>query len=354
MNTTLPLTMPELTRRPTDLSAISKPQRGPQLYNTYDEPNTCLSAEPHEKAIDDPVQHYFGCIEICQRPQFFADSNNHVWKHEREVERKKLILAMGSNRGRVSATDLHEQLEKKMKERMIEVAIAIEARYKRAEVVREAIHKAPMSSGQPILIHQVEKSRVKWMTSEKFIEGVQAVRAWRKGKQGGDKPIDTVSEGEYTISTRTETGREEVRSFIRQHHTRDHDDATQTESEYSIERDTHAYLIQFTVQPAQSTSSSASDATSTAKQFLKPVDDELTGVRVKGTFPDQRISMSRLLNDGKGLGKEECDPAGDWNILRRDKEKPAEKPRRIRYLHIPANNMAVRSPLISKCNWNDR
>ncbi|KAI5293044.1 hypothetical protein KEM56_006148, partial [Ascosphaera pollenicola] len=56
--------------------------------------------------------------------------------------------------------------------------------------------------------------------------------------------------------------------------------------------------------------------------------------------PDLDISISRLLNNGRDLKKEQCDPKGDWNVLRRDRNEGFAKPRRIRYLHVPSNNMA--------------
>ncbi|CCC14530.1 unnamed protein product [Sordaria macrospora k-hell] len=341
MNTALIFTRPELTRRPTDLSAISKPQRGPQLYNTYEEPNTCLSAEPHEQAVDDAVQHYFGCIEVCQRPNFFDPQTNHVWINEREVARKKLVLAMSGAQQDPSADDLETKLEMEMKERMVSVAIAIEGRYKRAEVLRRAIMKAQISSGQPALLSNVEQSRYKWLSSRTFKDGIQAVRVWRKSSQGGRKTTDPVPKGEYTVpnSSRTEIGRSEVQSFIKKHRTNVNSARGAGESEYSIEHDVHAYLMQFDVQEAKPTALPGSDQSTTAKHFLKPADDERTGIQVKGTFPDQRISMSRLLNDGKDLGTE-CDPMGHWNVLRRDINSDPPAPNRIRYLHIPSNNMA--------------
>ena len=355
MNTTLIFTRPELTRRPTDLSAISKPQRGPQLYNTYEEPNTCLSAEPHEQAVDDAVQHYFGCIEVCQRPNFFDSQTNHVWINEREVARKKLVLAMSGAQQDPSADDLETKLEMEMKERMVSVAIAIEGRYKRAEVLRRAIMKAQISSGQPALLSNVEQSRYKWLSSRTFKDGIQAVRVWRKSSQGGRKTTDPVPKGEYTVpdSSRTEIGRSEVQSFIKKHRTNVNSARGAGESEYSIEHDVHAYLMQFDVQEAKPTALPGSDQSTTAKHFLKPADDERTGIQVKGTFPDQRISMSRLLNDGKDLGTE-CDPMGHWNVLRRDINSDPPAPNRIRYLHIPSNNMAVRISLIMNRRYNFR
>lgn len=193
MNTPDIFARPKPTRRPANLSAISKPQRGPQevgedslgrsevfardqLHNTHDEPNTCLSAEPHEHAVIDPVQHYFGCIEICQRPCFFADSNP-VWIEEHE--RQKL---------RTTDDDLnHPRITSETRERMLSAAIAIEAQYKRNEALRMAIQQAPDFNGQAALISNIDYSGTKWMTSASTQDGLQAVRAWRAGDQGGKR-----------------------------------------------------------------------------------------------------------------------------------------------------------------------
>lgn len=341
MKSTLLFTRPELTRHPTDLSAIWKPQRGPQLFDTYNEPTTCLSTEPHEQAVKDPVQHYFGCIEICQRPDFFKESNR-VWVNEREIERKKLGMAMDNAQRPLSTDEINAKLDETMKKRMINVAIAIEARYKRTEVMRRAIMKPPSSGGQPGLVANVQRSRHKWMTSEKFEDGIPTVRKWRKGPQGKHRPIDEVKVGEHTVSDRIQTGREEVQRFIEQHGINNDRNFAPGDLEYSIERDVYAHLIEFIVQEEQIQASPGTDSSSTIRQFLKPANDELTDVGVRGTFPDQRISMNRLLNNGRDLKNEQCNPKGDWNILRRDRNEDLAEPRRIRYLHVPSNNMAVR------------
>ncbi|EGO56225.1 hypothetical protein NEUTE1DRAFT_43839, partial [Neurospora tetrasperma FGSC 2508] len=327
------------SRYPTDLSSISKPQRGPQLFDTYNEPTTCISAEPHEQAVKDPVQHYFGCIEICQRPDFFKESNN-VWVNEREMERKKLRMAMDNASRPLLTDDMNAMLNETMTKRMLSVAIAIEARYRRTEVMRSAIMKPRSSGGQPRLVYNMEKSRNKWMNSQKFKDGIPMVRDWRKGAQGGHRPVDLVNAGEFTLSDRIQTGRQEVQLFIRQHGINKEQNADLSGIEYSIERDVHAHFIEFTVQEANIQTTPGAESSSAVRQFLKPANDELADIGVKGTFPDQRISMSRLLNNGRDLMGGQCDPKDDWNILRRDRNEGFAKPRRIRYLHVPSNNMA--------------
>lgn len=153
MRSTFLLARPELTPHPTELSAIWKPQRGPQIFDTYNEPTTCLSAEGHEEAVKDLVQHYFGCIEICQRVRFFDESND-VWVNERKLERKRLVKAMGNAPTAFSADDIDLKLDEIIKQRMTSVAVEIEVQYKRTEIMRGAIMKPPSLGGQPDLVSQ--------------------------------------------------------------------------------------------------------------------------------------------------------------------------------------------------------
>lgn len=332
---------PQLSRRPTDLSSIYRPRRNPLLFEPYGEPATCLSTEPHDESVEDPIQHYFGCIEICDRPAFL-DKSNRVWSHERDVERKKLELAMSDAHDTDSTFDLEARLNEKMGRRIASVAIAIEAQYKRTEVLRKALKKPPSPDTPPCLVTNVEKSRNRWMRSSEFKYGIQKVRDWRQGDQGGKRPIDVVNEGEYTVSNRTVRGREEVRKLVVKHRNKNDNASILNEmEEYNIERDVNAYLIQFAVQDEVNKTPHGFSSMHNARQSLKPIDEDLSDPRFKGTFPDQRISMSLLLNDGEDLEKRECDPWGEWNILRRIKKTDDKEPRRIRYLHIPSNNMAV-------------
>ena len=97
---------------------------------------------------------------------------------------KKLMLEIDDDHQRLSPTDLNQKLEKKMKERMISVATAIEAHYKRSEVLLEAITKAPFTTGQPTLVYHVGKSRVDWMKSQKFKDGPSCPAVGRRRPRG--------------------------------------------------------------------------------------------------------------------------------------------------------------------------
>lgn len=326
---------PDLNRRVTDLSKIY-PRRTPLLFDAYSEPTTCLSTEPHDEAVEDPIQHYFGCIEIRERPGFLNESNK-VWQHEREIERVAMRDA-----GESDSTS-KTKLDEKMKRRLGSVAIAIEAQYKRTEVLRKALKKSPSpdTPTPPCLVENVEESRDEWMGSSQFKYGIQEVRKWRQGEQGGRKSIDKINP---IISDRAGPGRAEVRALVKQHRPKNNNDMNEM-ADYNIERDVNAYFIQFNVLDETNETAPGSSPLHSIGQSLKSTDEDLVDARFKGTFPDQRISMSLLLNDGYDLEEKTCNPKEDWNILRR-RDKDDQKPRKIRYFHIPSNNMAV-CPLLA-------
>ncbi|KAL2128341.1 hypothetical protein VTI74DRAFT_9302 [Chaetomium olivicolor] len=128
-------------------------------------------------------------------------------------------------------------------------------------------------------------------------------------------------------------------------------------AEYDLERDVNAYLIQYTRQnepkrtrgtgpptrlvpgpaspfgPITRTPTSQSQTAARGPR-LEPVDEELTDGRFKGRFPDQRMAIRFLLGD-PDTGFE---GDSDANILSKTKCDEKDKTR-IRYFHIPANNM---------------
>ncbi|EGO56226.1 hypothetical protein NEUTE1DRAFT_29386, partial [Neurospora tetrasperma FGSC 2508] len=322
-----------------------------------DEPTSCLSTEPHDTTVEDAVQHYFGCIEIRDRAEFLKPSHPH-WEHERKTAQEQLKKAGHAvpdgeplTIESVSQARANEWLEK----RMGSVAIAIEAQYKRIEILRTVLSKTParqsrlFSDQQPkvekedSVVSQLGDSRDKWKRSDRFKEGIKWVRQWRKEMKDGSEDDDNKGSDE--------PGRQEVKDLAKKQRTKKN---TQSENgdnekdctEYHLERDVNAYLIQF------STEYDTDRPSQDSESFLTPIDEPLTDGRFKGTFPDQRISMSFLLDNGvtcepKTTDNPELsthDPEGDWNILSRNRcmnEGGSGPPKRIRYFHIPSNNMAT-------------
>lgn len=370
-------------------------------HDPEDEPTSCLSTEPHDTTVEDAVQHYFGCIEIRDRAEFLKSSHPH-WEHERKVQYGKFYAELAKTMERFPVTNDNDKWENHLKsaqeklkkaghavpdddpltiesvsnaranewleKRMGSVAIAIEAQYKRIEILRNALSKTParqsrlFSDQQPkaeevdSVVKQLENSRSDWKESQRFIKGIEWVRQWRKDVKGASEDDDH--------NGSDEPGRKEVKELAKKQRTKKNaqsengghsnqdfsnrmtEDNEKDSTEYHLERDVNAYLIQF------STEHDTDRPSQDSESFLTPIDEPLTDGRFKGTFPDQRISMSFLLDNGvtrepKTTDNPELsthDPEGDWNILSRNRctnEGGSGRPKRIRYFHIPSNNMAV-------------
>ncbi|KAJ4415913.1 hypothetical protein N0V85_002493 [Neurospora sp. IMI 360204] len=360
-------------------------------YDPEDEPTSCLSTEPHDNTVEDAVQHYFGCIEICERAKFLKPSHPH-WKHEWKIQHGICYAELEKTKKFLNDNDKWENhlktAQEKLKEaghplpdgdrptidsiskaranewlekRMGTVAIAIDAQYKRIEILRTALSKTPtrhqrhLSNQQPAvktedcIVTQLEESRANWKKSPRFNRGIEWVREWKK-RQSNDNDDDGSSEPERQQvkdlakkqrkkkNTQSENGRQSNQDPSNEL-------AEDNDTEYHLERDVNAYLIQF------STEYDTGRPSQDAESFLTPIDEPLTDGRFRGTFPDQRISMSFLLDNGVTPGPESADnsklrthdPEGDWNILSRNRCKSQDDsgpPKRIRYFHIPSNNMA--------------
>lgn len=370
-------------------------------HDPEDEPTSCLSTEPHDTTVEDAVQHYFGCIEIRHRAKFLEPSHPH-WVHERKVQYGKFYAELAKTMEKFPVTNDSDKRENHLKtaqeklkkaghavpdgepltiesvsearanewleKRMGSVAIAIEAQYKRIQILRNVLSKTPARQCRLFLDQQpkVEKedsvvsqlgdSRDKWKRSDRFKEGIKWVRQWRTGMKDGSEDDDN--------NGSDEPGRQEVKDLAKKQRTKkntqsqnggqsNHNSSNRMSEEnekdctdYHLERDVNAYLIQF------STEYDTDRPSQDSESFLTPIDEPLTDGRFKGTFPDQRISMSFLLDDGvtcepKTTDNPELsthDPEGDWNILSRNRctnEDGSGPPKRIRYFHIPSNNMAV-------------
>lgn len=369
-------------------------------HDPEDEPTSCLSTEPHDTTVEDAVQHYFGCIEIRHRAKFLEPSHPH-WVHERKVQYGKFYAELAKTMEKFPVTNDSDKRENHLKtaqeklkkaghavpdgepltiesvsearanewleKRMGSVAIAIEAQYKRIQILRNVLSKTPARQCRLFLDQQpkVEKedsvvsqlgdSRDKWKRSDRFKEGIKWVRQWRTGMKDGSEDDDN--------NGSDEPGRQEVKDLAKKQRTKkntqsqnggqsNHNSSNRMSEEnekdctdYHLERDVNAYLIQF------STEYDTDRPSQDSESFLTPIDEPLTDGRFKGTFPDQRISMSFLLDDGvtcepKTTDNPELsthDPEGDWNILSRNRctnEDGSGPPKRIRYFHIPSNNMA--------------
>ena len=359
-------------------------QLNPSAYDPDQAPPTCRSALPHgPEAIRDHVKHYFACIEISERVKFF-DLDNDIWRYEHEVE-LKIVKSLPE----FSDTDeekIQEEVKRRVSETLGGVAAAIEAQYQRTQILRKALRNAPAPaantrkkleepSGTGNVVLDIEMSWSAWKSSRECVEGIQHIKTWKRDQPqatppvavdepGGppdpaaDRPAEILQNQPSSDNGEPiEPERERARQVIAEHTGRqatDDDD----EEDYDLEQDINAYLIQYTrrQEPQKKTLSPtpakpgtpeypnqmANSSIQTSMPHclrggrLIPVDEDLKDHRFKGRFPGQRLSMRQLLGD----------PANrlnhDSNILSKERCDQTD-PARVRYFHIPSNNMEVRN-----------
>ncbi|KAK0613539.1 hypothetical protein B0T14DRAFT_499008 [Immersiella caudata] len=367
--------------------------------------STCLSALPHnpDPDRDSMFQHFLGCLEFHKRSWFLDYQENPFWQAQVrelvELERsKRKATKQGFDEQRVE-----KEAEDRVRKTIQALAISIEAQYKRTAVLRHALSKRSFTSqpepavqsqsggnppqqpqeaprdqfqarsdpaGQPSsntgirladvpelrsLVWYINKSRDEWRESTKYYkDGIEKVRDWRKSQ----KPPLPVDRDQKSFDGTTgplvveEPGRKKVREIVGE--LRGEESITKEKiSDYSLERDVNAYLIQYTRKPKAAAIDDASatghDSSDTKMLHLpaRPHEEKLEDVRFKGKFPDQRVSVDLLLRSAHTETSEynsdipQKGPVSNGthgNILSKD-DCDKKDPTRMRYLHIPANNM---------------
>jgi hypothetical protein len=336
---------------------------------------TCRSALPHEPEPDRDslFKHYLGCIEFHQR-QHFLDEGNAFWRRQVEDEFVNIRAAHHVTGDR----EILAEAKARVKRTIDALAVSIEAQYKRTLVLRRALSQqdrpgsrdttraavqpsvlaSPGTRGPELasLVGLVDQSRKAWRASREYATGIQKVREWRKAHQ---LPVN-LSDPRDENTELDEPGRDQVQKIVAA--LRGLQSVREGILDYDLERDVNAYLIQFTREqssgsnPSQSQQHGGHGLPDPKKRQLPatPFEESLTDVRFKGKFPDQRISMNLLLRSAHSnapdydrdiLSNDSCqeDLSRDRNIL--SKHNCDEKdPTRMRYLHIPANNMEARDP----------
>jgi len=135
---------------------------------------TCLSDLPHgPDTVSDFLRHYFGCIETHERETFRdRTKNKDFWGRQAAIELSRLrATAVPSGPGRAREED-------QVKKTIVELAIAIEAWYKRTQLLRAALSKA--LDDDPAYF--VEFSRREWRASDEYRDGIGEARRWRQLK----------------------------------------------------------------------------------------------------------------------------------------------------------------------------
>ena len=170
-------------------------------------------------------------------------------------------------------------------------------------------------------------SRQAWKNSDEYKRGIPLVREWREKH---DKSISTHAPPRPQDDIPEE--RRKVKS-IKDRHERDlksewkKEWGENTATGYSVLRDVNAYVIQYDINDKKAHSTLPYGTVDTKAHSTFPVSESPNDLRFKGKFPDQRIALTYLLKN---------DPASGDSILSKDRD-----PGRIRYFHVPSNNMAV-------------
>lgn len=319
---------------------------------------SCLSTDQHDDNVTDLVSHYFGCIEIRQRKDFF-NPNNAIWKSQMEIVKKKLQdeVFQGDHSVEVEA-------KKRVDEEMGKTAVEIEARYVRTEIIVNAISKEwkdateATRNKKPNLVTTVQESHDAWHASKDYRTGIIKVKEWRQGKLMDVETDEEESISEVPLSYPPERLRVRLKKkeYTNKPPRSDStsragissaDGIPSVTQEYCVDRDVNAHIIQYEKLPPPSAESRRPSGTdepncpNTDREFsslavpsLKPVPFE-KDIRLKGEkFPDHRIAISSLFqsqvqNPGSGI----------LQAFRLPLE--GQKSDRVRYIHIPSNNMQV-------------
>ncbi|KAI1756205.1 hypothetical protein F4782DRAFT_550101 [Xylaria castorea] len=212
---------------------------------------SCLSAEPHEESITNPLIHFLGCIEICERDSFL----------KRGVSIRKDELVHQPTPHCEKTNEVVEDMKSRWRSN-------VESEMRRIALLRRTLSK---DSHDKRLVEEVENSGSLWRDSTEYTENIDKVRQWR-----GDGRISITGP-----------------------------DFACAKEDYIPEEDTSVPIIQF----------------KDCREFSKTRDN-----RLSGKFPNQKTTITMLLDEAKPME----------NLLYKDNDFDCD---RIKYFHIPSNNM---------------
>ncbi|KAK2055771.1 hypothetical protein LY76DRAFT_661308 [Colletotrichum caudatum] len=310
----------------------------------------CVSEEPHGPTADSPgtiadfTAHYFGCIKISERADFFDRKKNYqLWNHEYGTQFAKL----DQQNKDMPDERCHEIAELKVDEKIKGLARKIESQYKRTDILRKALsgikcsicrekskrgeaHSTTSSPEGPScdLVSLAHHSHNEWKGSEEYRNGIDIIRRWRQSTRNSNNDSDHTASDSKDMAA----GRKQVRNITKNHHTDtfvDYAFKVDENTRYELERDTNGYIIQWEVVRPQAPQHSGPE------RYLKPVSEGAADLRFKGLFPDQRTSLKNLLA---------YNPEKKSDVIL-NRERDAKEPR-VRYIHIPHNNMKTHSQMV--------
>ncbi|KAI0197001.1 hypothetical protein F4808DRAFT_299052 [Astrocystis sublimbata] len=148
------------------------------------EVSSCLSSERHDHDITNPLLHFLGCIEICER-QDFLHGNTRIWEDELEHQRN----LQGQN-----ADETVENMKKGWKSN-------IESEMRRIATLRHALSSDEQDKH---LVKDVEESGQSWRMSEEYKSNIDRVKEWR------GNATQSISEPEFTSPARAYSPEEDT------------------------------------------------------------------------------------------------------------------------------------------------
>ncbi|KUI66265.1 hypothetical protein VM1G_02448 [Cytospora mali] len=241
-----------------------------------DAKSTCLSADSHDDHVQDPVLHYLGCLEFCERADYL---------------------------------DGHPEYRKQ-----------IEDELRRIHHLRKFVAK---DCAESRLVEKVKESMNAWRGGSLYNDeyGIKAVQEWRLEKGLKNK----VSQGEPRFENSQDSHQDHHRTHHQEHqqghqqghHPGHHSDTSQghdqsLHQDYDPDYDIYAHLTRF--------------------KNSVPV-DELNDCRFHGRFPNHKTDVRCLLEKGN-----EAMP-NPLKMSRSSNSAVDTDDAIINYFHFPANNM---------------
>jgi hypothetical protein len=315
----------------------------------HDYQSTCVSAEPHEAAIRDYLQHFLGCLEFRERKDFFSPRNP-IWKEDTQ-------------------STIQPEAGTTTRSRKLDTFQACLDQLRRIEYLRKAMDR----DDERILVQKLGESKAAWEDSKDYQTGLFAIEKWKetaeylnnrdrcrpvntwgrrldaKAQSPAAADLDTLfSEFFPGVSRGSETSNNSEIQASRStaniptmngsniethdHYTTRGGGATGPLEEYDPEKDLNAYMVQFEEDENHS--------------YQKTEEKETNSRSLRGHFPDQRMSVTTLLGEtlkGEHGTRESARKTVRYekpevNYLGNDRDDGQQ---RIRWFHLPANNMAV-------------
>lgn len=248
------------------------------LVNMDDESRTvCLSPDCHDENIKDHLLHFLGCIEISERHHFLNDSEYKLWNQETKHWITKLQQS-GDNK---TDEDIKREAREKSQTKREAWRDDCLSELRRIDYLRFQLKQ---DQQEKHLVECIKKSRDAWKKSKEFKENIRVVEAWNDKR----------------------------RKYNSKEYEKPRDESVY--EEYMPSRDVNAPFMQF-------------EKRNTSEWAFSPVDETPDSSQsIWGKYPNQKTTVQRLLYPE---GQQE-------NLLSKDKDVE-----RLKYFHIPSNNMTV-------------